>query len=64
MRIFGSVQPESESTVLFQYNIRFKMYQSFDTRSSTPGGDRHVRLHDFFVRNLIPNNFYLKYFLI
>ncbi len=39
---FDRVQPESESTFLFQYNIIFETYQSFETYSSTPGGDRHV----------------------
>ncbi len=34
---FGSVQSKSESTFLFQYNIIFETYQSFEPSSSTPG---------------------------
>ncbi len=40
---FGSVQPDHEFTFLFQYNILFVTYQSFESLSSTPRGDRHVR---------------------
>ncbi len=32
--------------------------------SSTPGGDKHMRSGTFLVQNSIPNNFYLKIFLI
>ncbi len=57
---FRSVQPESESMFPFQYNIIFKTYQSFETSSSVPGGDKCV-LSDFCVRNLMLNNFYIPF---
>ncbi len=44
---FGSIQPESESTFPFQYNM-FETYQSFELHSSTPEGNRYV-LTEFFV---------------
>ncbi len=37
MRIFGTVQSESESTSQFQYIIIFQRLQSFKAPSSTPG---------------------------
>ncbi len=39
MRIFGSVQPESECIFPFQYKIVFQPYPSFKPPSSTPGED-------------------------
>ncbi len=47
MRIFGSVQFESEPTFPLQYNIIFETYQSFEPSSTYPGGDRHVRSQTF-----------------
>ncbi len=43
MRICDSIQHESKSAFPFQYNIIFETYQSFEPRSSTLEGDRHVR---------------------
>ncbi len=63
MRIFGSIPPESESTFPFQFNIIFETYQFLEIHSSSPGGDRQMRLLTF-VRNSILNDFYLNNFLI
>ncbi len=43
MRIFGSIEPQTESTFPFQYNIIFKTYQSLESLSSTLDGGRHTR---------------------
>ncbi len=43
MRIFSSVQPQTESTFPFQYNIIFETYQSSEIPSSTLERDRHMR---------------------
>ncbi len=61
MNIFGSIEPLSKSTFLFQYIIIFQRWQSsiFGAPRSTPLGDRHKR-----CTKLMLNNFYLKHFLI
>ncbi len=43
MRIFGSVEPQSESNLLLLYSLRFQAYLIFETPGSTRGGDRHMR---------------------
>ncbi len=40
--IFGSIEPLSESTFSFHYNIIFKTYQSLEATSCTFGEDRHM----------------------
>ncbi len=40
---FGSVEPSSEPIFPFQHIIIFQKWQSFGPRSSSPGGDTHVR---------------------
>ncbi len=47
MRIFGHVQPQSESTFPFLYIIIFQRWESFEPPSSTLWGDRHMRSWTF-----------------
>ncbi len=61
-RIFGSIQPESKSIILFQYSIIFEVYQSFGPLALLPR--EIVMCADDPVRNLMLNNFYLEHFLI
>ncbi len=61
MRIFDSVELQSESNFLFLYIIRFQTYCSLEDPNSTPWGESYV-LEDFFVQNSISNKFYLKLF--
>ncbi len=42
MHIFGSVQPQTESTFPFLYIIIFQRYESFEPPSSTLGGHRPI----------------------
>ncbi len=48
-RIFGIVEPQTESTFLFLYIIIFQRWESFEPPNSTRGGgrDRHMRLGTF-----------------
>ncbi len=46
-----------------KYIPLFSTISSFEAPSSTPGEDRTYALADFFVRNLMLKNFYLKLFL-
>ncbi len=43
MRIFGSVESQSETNFPFLYIIRFLTYGSLEPPTATHGGDRHVR---------------------
>ncbi len=43
IRIFGSIEPQTESTFPFQYNIIFESHQSLEPLSSTLEAGRHVR---------------------
>ncbi len=45
-------------------NVIFEPYKSFKPPSCTQGEDRHMPSWIFFVRNSMPNNFYLKAFWI
>ncbi len=47
MSIFGSVELLSESTLPFLYIIIFQIWESLEPRSSTLGGDRHMRFLTF-----------------
>ncbi len=61
--IFCSVKPSSESTFPFFYIIISQAHQSLEPPSSTVGGGEvDICAPDFFVGNLILNNFYLKLF--
>ncbi len=62
MRIFGGVEPQTESTSPFLYIIIFQKWESFKSPSSPMEGDKTYALADSFVRNSIANNFYLKLF--
>ncbi len=42
MRIFGNVEPLSESTSSFECIIIFQKWQSLEIPISTPGEDRHT----------------------
>ncbi len=57
MRIFGSVQPWSESPFPFQYNIILETCQYFKPRSFTPGRDRHMRSPTFLYQIQFSTNF-------
>ncbi len=64
MCIFGSLEPQSESTFPFQYNIIFETYQSLEPLTSTLEGGRHVHPLIFFVQNSLLNHFYWNHFWI
>ncbi len=51
--------------ILSQFNTLkiFETWQSLESPSSTPGGETRAPT-EFFVGNLILNNFYLKHFSI
>ncbi len=53
---------ELRDSLQLQCVIIFKYGISFEPLSSTSWVDRHMPPSDFFVGNLIPNNFYLKHF--
>ncbi len=62
--IFAAFSPKLNllsyfSTIYYIWNID----QSFEPRSSTPGENKTCASTDFFVRNLMLNNFYLRHFL-
>ncbi len=42
LRIFDSVEPQTESTFPFQYNIIFETYQSLEPPTSTLDGGIHL----------------------
>ncbi len=42
MRIFGGVEPQTESTSPFLYIIIFQRWESFKSSNSTPGEDIHM----------------------
>ncbi len=62
MRIFGSVDPKSESNFPFLYIIRFQIYWSLELPSSTRGGDRHMRLGTFLYKIQFRTTFILSFF--
>ncbi len=47
MRIFGCVEPQTESTVPFQYNTIFETYQSLESSSHTLEHGSHLCLSNF-----------------
>ncbi len=47
MRIFGSVEPQTESAFLFLNIIIFQRGESFKAPTSTPRGDRHMSSRTF-----------------
>ncbi len=61
IQIFDSVEPQTESIFLFQYNITFETYQSLE-HPTYSGGRYTCAPTDFFVRNSMLNNFHLNNF--
>ncbi len=57
MRIFGTVEPHTESTLPFLYIMIFQRWQYFEAPSSTPEEDRHVHLLTFLYRLQCCTNF-------
>ncbi len=64
MQIFGSVEPLSKSIFLFQHMIIFQRWQSSVFVASQLHSCGRYALIEFFIQNLMLNNFYLKHFLI
>ncbi len=50
MRIFGSVEPQTESTSPFLDNIKFETYQSLEPPKTTLEGGKHVHPLTFLYR--------------
>ncbi len=59
MRIFGSGEPQTESTFPFLYIIIFQRWESFELSLVA---DTTYALVDFFAQNSMPNNVYFKLF--
>ncbi len=60
---FGNLQHKNESTFPFHYNMIFERYLSFKPPSSTPEGDRNVRLLTFLYENQFSTTFIWTIFL-
>ncbi len=61
LRIFASVQPKSECTFSFLYNLIFKPYHLSSPLAPLRGRQTYAPA-GFFVQNLMPKIFYLKLF--
>ncbi len=61
MHIFGGIEPQTESTSPFRTLLFFKD-GNLSNSLAPPGGRQTYGPADFFVRNSISNNFYLKLF--
>ncbi len=62
MRIFGSVEPQSESTFPFFYITIFQRWVYFEPPSSTLGGDRHMRSWTFLYEIQLRTTFIRSFF--
>ncbi len=62
MRIFGSIEPQSESNFPFLKIIRFQTYWSLEPSISPCGGSRHMRLRTFLYKIQFRTTFIWSFF--
>ncbi len=62
MRIFGGVDPQTESTSPFLYLIIFQRWESFEPSNFTLGEDRHKRSRTFLYEIQFQTTFIQTFF--